>query len=145
VLAILAPLASLLGIEVATLEARLKRKAVLWGMLATFGLIAVSFILVAMNSALTYAVGPVIAPLLIAGTALLLGVAVFLISHLREAREARLDAERKRSTEITSLAVTAAIAALPLLVPMLRKAIVPAGGALAAAYALLSEKTARRR
>jgi hypothetical protein len=145
VLAILAPLASLLGIEVATLEARLKRKAVLWAILAALGLIAVGFILVAINSALTYAFGPVIAPLLIAGAALLVGLAVFLLNHLRESREARLDAERRRSSEITSLAVTAAIAALPVLVPMLKKAIVPAGGALAAAYALLCEKTSRRR
>ena len=143
--AVLAPLASLLGIEVATLEARLKRRALLWGILAGLGLIAISFLLVALNSALTYTFGPVIAPLLIAGAALLLAVTVFLLNHLREAREARLDAERKRSTEITSLAVTAAIAALPVLVPVLRKAIVPAGGALAAAYALLSEKTSRRR
>ncbi len=144
-LAILAPLASLLGIEVATLEARLKRKAALWAILAALGLIALSFILVAINSALTYTFGPVIAPLLIAAAALLVGVGVFLVNHLRESREARLDAERKRSTEITSLAVTAAIAALPLLVPVLKKAVVPAGGALAAAYALLSEKTSRRR
>lgn len=142
-LAILAPLASLLGLEVAVLEARLKRKAVLWGTFAGLGLVAVSFILVAINSALAYVYGPVIAPLLIAGAALLIGLVVFLINHMRETREARLDAERKRNSELTSLAVTAAIAALPLLVPVLKKAAVPAGGALAAAYSLLNSKTGR--
>lgn len=144
-LAILAPLASLLGLEMTSITARLKRQAVLWGSLGVLGLIAASFVLVSINSALTYSVGPVIAPLIIAGAALFIGLVVFLIFHLRETIEAKREAEKKHSAEVTALVTTAAITALPLLLPTLKKIGIPAAGVLAAAYALLNSKSGHRR
>jgi hypothetical protein len=82
-LAILGPLGALLGLEVASLKGRLQRQAILYGALGALGIIAVSFILVSINSALTYAVGPVIAPLIIAAAALLIALVVFLVFHLQ--------------------------------------------------------------
>jgi Ca2+/Na+ antiporter len=143
-LALLGPLGALVGLEAASLKDRFKRQAVLWGTLAVLGLVALAFLLVAINNALTFAVGPVVAPLIIAGAALLIGVAVFLVFHFRETVEAHNDAEKKRSAEITALVTTAAITAIPLLLPTLRKVGLPAGGAAAAIYSLLQSKAFRK-
>jgi hypothetical protein len=143
-LALLGPLGALLGIEASSLKDRLKRQAVLWGILGALGAVAIAFILVAINNALTFAVGPIIAPLLIAGAALLIGVVVFLIFHFRETVEAHNDAEMKRRAEVTALVTTAAITAIPLILPMLKRVGVPAGGAAAAIYSLLQSKAFRR-
>lgn len=143
-LALLGPLGALLGIEATSFKDRLKRQAVLWGTLGVLGVIAIAFVLVAINTALTYAVGPIIAPLLVAGAALLIGIVVFLISHFRETVEAHNDAEKKRRAEMTALVTTAAITALPLILPTLKRIGVPAGGAAAAVYSLLQSKAFRR-
>ncbi len=143
-LALLGPLGALLGLEANSIKDRLKRQAVLWGTLGVLGIIAVAFILVAINTALTFAVGPVIAPLLIAGAALLIGIVVFLIFHFRETVEAHKDAEKKRSAEVTALITTAAITAIPLILPTLKRAGLPAGAAAAAIYSLLQTKAFRR-
>jgi putative Ca2+/H+ antiporter (TMEM165/GDT1 family) len=143
-LALLGPLGALVGLEAASLKDRFKRQAVLWGTLGVLGLIAVAFVLVAINNALTFAVGPVVAPLIIAGAALLIGIAVFLVFHFRETVEAHNDAEKKRRAEVTALITTAAITAIPLLLPTLRKVGLPAGGAAAAIYSLMQSKAFRR-
>ena len=143
-LALLGPLGALLGIEASTIKDRLKRQAVLWGTLGALGLVAIAFLLVAMNTALTFAVGPIIAPLLIAGAALLIGVVFFLIFHFRETVEAHNDAEKKRRAEVTALITTAAITAIPLILPTLKRVGVPTGAAAAAVYSLLQSKAFRR-
>ena len=143
-LALLGPLGALLGLEAASFKDRFKRQAILWGTLGALGLIAVAFVLVAINNALTLAVGPIVAPLIIAGAALLIGIVVFLVFHFRETVEAHNDAEKKRRAEVTALITTAAITAIPLLLPTLRKIGVPAGGAAAAVYSLLQSKAFRR-
>jgi hypothetical protein len=143
-LALLGPLGALLGLEAQSLKDRFKRQAVLWGTLAALGLIAAIFVLVAINTALTYAVGPIVAPLIIAGAALLIGIVVFLVFHFRETVEAHNDAEKKRRAEVTALITTAAITAIPLILPTLKKVGVPAGGVAAAAYSLLNSKAFRR-
>jgi predicted phage tail protein len=143
-LAILAPLASLLRLELSAIQARIKRQAVLWGTLGVLGLVAATFVLVSINTALTFAVGPVVAPLIIAGAALLIGIIVFLVFHLRETMEARQEAERKHNAEVTALVTTAAITALPLILPTLKKVGVPAGSALAAAYSLFGSRHGKR-
>jgi 4-hydroxybenzoate polyprenyltransferase len=143
-LALLGPIAALLGIEATSFKDRLKRQAVLWGTLGALGIIAVAFVLVAVNTALAYAVGPVVAPLIIAGAALLVGIVVFLIFHFRETVEAHNDAEKKRRAEMTALITTAAITAIPLILPTLKRIGVPAGGAAAAVYSLLQSKAFRR-
>jgi 4-hydroxybenzoate polyprenyltransferase len=143
-LALLGPLGALLGLEAASIKDKFKRQAVLWGTLGALGLIAVVFVLVAINTALTYAVGPIVAPLIIAGAALLIGIVAFLIFHFRETVEAHNDAEKKRRAEVTALITTAAITAIPLILPTLKKVGVPAGGVAAAAYSLLNSKAFRR-
>jgi hypothetical protein len=142
-LALLGPLGALLGIEAASIKDRLKRQAILWGIVGVLGLIAVAFVLVSINTALTYAVGPVIAPLIIAGVALLVAAIVYAIFHFRETMEAHRDAEKKRSAEVTALITTAAITAIPLIFPMLKRVGVPTASAAAAAYSLLQSKAFR--
>jgi len=143
-LALLGPLGALLGLEAASLQDRFKRQAILWGTLGALGLIAIAFVLVAINNALTLAVGPIVAPLIIAGAALLIGIVVFLIFHFRETVEAHNDAEKKRRAEVTALITTVAITAIPLILPTLKKVGVPAGGVAAAIYSLLQSKAFRR-
>ncbi len=143
-LALLGPLGALLGIEAASIKDKLKRQAILWGTLGVLGLIALTFILVATNTALTYAVGPVVAPLIVAGAALLVGIVIFLIFHFRETMEAHNEAEKKRQAEMTALITTAAITAIPLIVPTLKKVGVPLGGVAAATYSLMRSKAFRR-
>ena len=143
-LALLGPLGALLGLEAASIKDKLKRQAILWGLLGVLGLIALIFILVAANTALTYAVGPIIAPLIIAGTALLIALVVWGVFHFRETVENKREAEKKRSAEVTALVTTAAITAIPLILPMLKKAGVPTASAAAAAYSLLQSKAFRR-
>lgn len=142
-LAILGPLASLMGLELDATLGRARRQALLWGLLAALGIVAIGFVLVAINAALTLSYGPVVAPLLVAAAALLLALAVYLVFHVIAAREARREAERQKSTEMTALIATTAIAALPLLLPTLRKVALPAGGVAAATYALLRARAAR--
>lgn len=143
-LALLGPLGALLGLEAASIKDKLKRQAILWGLLGVLGLIALIFILVAANTALTYAVGPIIAPLIIAGAALLIALVVWGVFHFRETVENKREAEKKRSAEVTALVTTAAITAIPLILPMLKKAGVPTASAAAAAYSLLQSKAFRR-
>lgn len=143
-LAVLGPLSALLGTEAALLKDRAKRQLVLWGSLAALGAIAVVFTLVAINAALTYAVGPVVAPLIVAGTSLLIALLILAVFHFRAAREEREEAEKKRTSEVTALVTTAAITAAPVLLPLLRKVALPAGGLAAATYALVRARTARR-
>ena len=54
------------------------------------------------------------------------------------------DAEKKRSAEVTALITTAAITAIPLILPTLKRAGLPAGAAAAAIYSLLQTKAFRR-
>lgn len=144
-LALLGPLGALMGLEAASIKDRLKRQALLWGILGGLGLIAVGFALVAINNALTFVVGPIVAPLIIAGTALLVGLVVYGVFHFRATVEAHNDAEKARRAEVTALITTAAITAIPLILPTLKRVGVPAGGAAAAIYSLLQSKAFRDR
>lgn len=143
-LALLGPLGALLGIEAASIKDRVKRQAVLWGSVGALGLIAVAFILVAINTALTYIVGPVIAPLLIAVAAILVALVIYGVFHFRETMEAKRDEEKKRSAEMTALITTAVITAIPLILPTLKRVGVPTASAAAAVYSLLQSKAFRR-
>jgi SNF family Na+-dependent transporter len=137
-LAVLAPLLSLLGVEAASITANVKRQAIVWGLMGVFGLVGIAFILVAINSALTLAVGPVIAPLIIAAAALFIAVVVFLVSQLQDTIAARREAEKKRSAEVTALVTTAVITAVPLILrsSLFKEIGLPAGAALASALML---------
>lgn len=137
-LALLAPLASLLGIEVEALKERFQRQALLYSAVVLFLAISGIFLLVAIHSALTISFGPVIAPLMIAGAALLIAFAIYLVSLAVNTVKGHREADRKRSAETTALVTTAAISALPILLKsgLMKKVGIPVGGALAAAFLL---------
>lgn len=137
-LAILAPLLSLAGIEAASVTANLKRQALVWGVIAALGIVVVTFLLVAANTSLSYVVGPVIAPLIIAAAAMLAALTVFLVAHLQDNIAARQAAEKQKRAEITALATTALITAIPLILrsPLFKDVGLPAGAALASALLL---------
>jgi cobalamin synthase len=144
VLAILTPLLSLLGIEVASITDEVKRKAIVWGIIGALGVVFAAFVLVAINAALSFRFGPVVAPLIIALAAALLAIAVFLVAQMQEGMAARRDAERRKNAESTALVTTALLSALPALLrsPLMREVGIPAGAAIASA--LLLKRTAPR-
>jgi apolipoprotein N-acyltransferase len=134
-LAVLAPLLSLVGLEAGDLTVRLKRQAMVWAIMAGFGIIGIAFLCVAIDSALTLVVGPIVAPLIIAVAAILLALATFLAAQLVDHAHARRMAERKKSADVTSLITAAAITAVPLILrsPLMKEIGIPAGAALASA------------
>jgi len=146
-LAVLTPLLSLLGLEAAEITGTLKRRAVTWGAIGALGVIAIGFVLVAINAALSSALGPVVAPLIIAIVALVAAIAVFLVMHVIELNEAKRAAEKKRSAEVTTLITTAVITAIPLLLrsPLIRDIGIPAGAALASSLWFREGEQPRRK
>jgi uncharacterized integral membrane protein len=143
-LAILTPILSLLGIEVASITDEVKRKAIVWSIIGALGVVFAAFVLVAINTALSYRFGPVVAPLIVAVAAAVLAVAVFLIAHIQDGIAAKRDAERRKNAESTALVTTAILSALPALLrsPVMREIGIPAGAAIASA--LLLKRTAAR-
>lgn len=135
---LLATLASILGIEVNELIDRFRRNAVAWSVIGLFGMITLAFLLVAAHTALAGWIGPIWAPLLIAGVALLVAVVIFVVIRIMEGIAAREEAQRRRAAETTALATTAAMTALPMMLksPLVRNVGLPLGGALAALYFL---------
>jgi hypothetical protein len=114
-LGLLLPLASLFGLEADALLDQLKRNAVAYAAALVFGLIGMVFLLVAANVALSVVLGPIWAPLALAGLAIALALAIFLSLRIRVAAEKRQRAQKRRSTETTALVTTAALTALPML------------------------------
>jgi hypothetical protein len=112
---LLVPLASLLGLEVNSLLDQLKRSAAANLAIALFGLIALTFLLVAGYVALSEAVGPVVAALIIAAASLVVALVIYFAMWIAEDRRKRAAAEKRRSTETTALITTAALTAIPLL------------------------------
>lgn len=145
-LAMLTPVLSLLGIEVASITDEVKRKAIVWSIIGALGVVFAAFVLVAINAALSYRFGPVVAPLIVAVAAAVLAVAVFLIAHIQDGIAARRDAERRKNAESTALVTSAIVSALPALLrsPLMREIGIPAGAAIASAL-LLKRSTARDR
>lgn len=138
-------LASFLGLELDDLLARLRRDAVAWAAIALLLVTAVAFLLVAGHNALAVWLGPVLAPLLIAGLALLIALVVYLVGRSRRVALQRREATRRHSAERTAMVTTAAMGAAPMLLksPLLRKFALPIGGALAAAYFLTRASRSR--
>lgn len=131
-MALLGPLAALLGIEVEVLLQRLRRNALIYGLLALFLAIAAVFLLVAAQVALSLWIGPLLAALVLAGIALLAALVVWLVARAAERRRQRREAELRRASDTTALATTAALTALPMLLrnPAMRLAAIPVGAAL---------------
>ncbi len=142
----LLPIASLLGIEVEELVERFKQNAMAFSAVAVFLVIGAVFLLVALHAWLASLWGPIIAQLVIAIGALLIGLLVYGIQAMNEAAAKRRELERHRAAEKTALVTTAAITALPLLLKsdLMKRVGIPIGGALAAAY-LLGKPTGSHR
>jgi hypothetical protein len=134
-LAVFAPLLSLIGRETDHLQRKLKRQAVFWGLLVVLAVIVLTFLLIALLASLSTIYGPVIAPLIIAAGALLLGILVVLVFQLLATLEAREVAKKRHDSEFTALVTTAALTALPMLLrsPLIKEVGVPIGAALASA------------
>ncbi|MGV3650095.1 MAG: hypothetical protein ACO1OK_01615 [Devosia sp.] len=139
---LLLPLASLLGLEVEHLAERLKAQAVVLGTIAFFALIAFVFLLVALHAALVREIGPVLAPLTIAGGALVIALVVWAIASLRQRRAIRSEASKRQASETRALVTTAALTAAPMLLknPLVRKFGLPLAGAAAIAFLLVRSR-----
>lgn len=134
-------IASMLGVEVNELVARLRQDALVWGVVGALVLVAVVFLLVAANVALAHQIGPLYAPLAIAAVAALVAAIVYFVHVSNVARTRRREAEQRRAAERTALITTAATTALPLLLrsSLVRRFGLPAVGALAAFYLFTRE------
>ena len=145
---LLLPLASILGIEVDELIDRFRKNAIAWSAIGLFVLIGLAFLLVAAHTALVAWIGPLWAPLVIAGVALLIALSIYLVLRIIDTVSSRREAQRRHSAETTALVTTAAITALPMMMksPLMRTIGLPVGGALAALYFLSKpgERTSRK-
>ena len=130
--------ASVLGIEVDELLEHFKRNAMAWSAVALFALIALVFVLVALNAWFTLMWGPIIAPLAIAAGALVISLGIYAAIAIIDSIAKKRAAQRRNAAEKTALVTTAALTALPLVMKsdLMRKIGIPIGGALAAAYLL---------
>jgi hypothetical protein len=130
----IATLASLVGLEVDGLVKRLRRNVIAWALVGGLGVIALVFLLVALNAGLTTVLGPVWAPAAIAGGALLITLCIYIVLRFADAAAARREAARHKA-ERTALTTSAILTALPMAMRLglVRKLGLPIGGALAAA------------
>jgi hypothetical protein len=135
---LLLPIASILGIEVEDLIERFKQNAIAWSAIAFFALVGIVFLLVALYTGMVAWVGPIWAPLCIAGGSLVIALGIFIGVKVAANIVAHREAQRRHSAEKTALVTTAAITAFPLLMksPLMKSVGIPVGGALAALYLL---------
>lgn len=133
----LIPLAGLLGLEVDGLKERVRQSALFFGLIGVFTTLALVFGLMALHAWLVGKVGPIYAPLIIAGAATLLALLTWAIMAMRSRSRARRAREHKRAADSTALLTTTALTALPLLLrnSTARKIALPLG-ALAAVLLL---------
>jgi uncharacterized membrane protein len=139
-LALLAPIAGLLGVEVEGLKERMKTLVTAYAAIAVFAAIGIGFLIGAGYIALSDWIGPLYATLSLAGAFLLLALIIFLVVSSGEARRQRKRVEKKRASETSAYLTTAALTALPLLArsPMLLRLGLPAVAL--AALAILRDK-----
>ena len=142
---LLALAASVLGIEIDELLEHFKRNAMAWSAVAFFALIGIAFLLVALHAWFALLWGPIVAPLAIAGGAIVITIVIWAAIVISDGIARRRATERRNAAEKTALVTTAALTALPLMLKsdLMRKIGIPVGGALAAAY-LLAKPTGRR-
>jgi hypothetical protein len=145
---LLLPLASILGIETDVLIDRMRKNAMAWGAIGLFGLIGLAFLLVAAHTALVDWIGPIWAPVLIAGVSIAIAATIYVVIRIMDDIVSRREAQRRHSAETTALVTTAAITAIPMVMksPLMRTIGLPVGGALAALYLLSKpgERTGRK-
>lgn len=134
----LAPLASLLGMEVEHITDRIKNAILLNVTIVVLGVLGAGFLLVAGYIALAQEWGAIYAALAFAVVFIVLALSVYIGSRIAEGRRKRKLAERRRSSEAGAFLSTATLAALPVLLrsPLIRTLGLPA--AALAAYLLVS-------
>jgi|GEM_PF-630090 len=142
---LLTALAGLAGLEVSSLVEKLKRNAVLYALMAVFGLIGTVFLLVAAFLGLAQAVGPIWSAVILAAAGFVGMLIVYLWGQASYSAKQVQAEKRRRSGEATALMTSAALAAAPLLPALmrsrtLRKAGLPVA-ALAAAGVFLWENS----
>ena len=139
-LSLLMPLAGLLGLEAEGLGKRIKGLAIAYAFILILAVLGVGFLLAAGFIALSQAVGPLYATLILAGSFLALSLIVYLGLAISESRRKRRIVERRRSSDAGAFLTTAALTALPLLArsPLLLKLGIPA--AAITAIALMRDK-----
>ncbi|WP_108397055.1 hypothetical protein [Devosia submarina] len=137
---LLVPLAALLGFEADAVKERFKRTLMGNAIMAMLAVIGVCFLLVAAFFALSAAIGPIYAALVLAGVFLLAAFAVHLTLRASAVREHRAALEKRRSSEAGAFATTAALTALPVVLksPAIRTLFLPA--AVVAAIVLLGSR-----
>lgn len=135
---LLALAASVLGIEVDELLEHVKKNAMAWSAVALFALIGLVFLLVGLNTWFTELWGPIIAPLVIGGAAVVVALGIYAAIAITDSIAKRRAAQRRNAAEKTALVTTAALTALPLVLKsdLMKRVGIPIGGALAAAYLL---------
>jgi hypothetical protein len=129
---LLAPLASLLGIETDMLLKRARESAIAVAAISLFALICISFLLVALYTALDWWVGPIWSPLIIAGGALVIALILYIALRIEQAALQRRMDERRQEAETTALIVSAAASAIP---ELLRSPVIRSVGLPIALYA----------
>jgi hypothetical protein len=124
---LLAPIASLFGIEAEVLLQRLKESAVAYAAIGILGLICLCFLLVALNTGLDGLVGPIWSPLIIAAAALVIAVVIYIALRIQQAAQKKRAEERRREAENTALLASTALGALPELLrsPLVRNVGLP--------------------
>jgi len=139
-LGLLMPLAGLLGLEVEGLSQRLKGLAIVYALILVCAAIGFGFLIAAGYIALSEAVGPLTATLILAGAFLAVALTVYIGFAISESNRRKRLAERRRSSDAGAFLTTAALTALPLLTrsPMLLRLGIPA--AALTVLALLREK-----
>ncbi len=130
--------ASVLGVEVEDLIAHFKRNVMAIAAMAFFALVGVVFLLTALNAWFTVLWGPVTAPLVIGGGAVVIALVIWATIAIIDGIQKRKAAEKRHSAEKTALVTTAALTAVPLILKsgLMKRLGIPVGGALAAAYLL---------
>lgn len=125
---LLVSLAALLGLEVGAITDRVKNAIIINALMIVFALVGVTFLIVAGFLALADLVGAIYAALIVAGTFLVLALAVYLGSRIGEGRHKREVANKRRSSETSAFVTTAALTALPVLLksPLVRTLGLPA-------------------
>jgi hypothetical protein len=139
---LLSALAGLFGIEVEALLQRIRGNAIAYAAIALFVLICLVFLLIAAYTALTWWLGPIWAPLLIAAIALLIALIVFAVVRIQQNAARRRAEERRREAESTAMLATAALGALP---ELLQSSVVRNVGLPLALYAALLLLSGRRK
>ena len=134
---LLAPLAALLGIEVQAVTERIRNTLIINVVMIALAVVGVSFLVAAGFFALADLYGPIYAALIFAGIFLVLALAVYIGTRIGDGRRRREIAEKRRSTETSAFATTAALTALPTILksPLGRTIALPA--AAIAAYLLI--------